>query len=140
MKNRVRKVQVIAFVLSVLILLQIPLPVLAEAAVENAIEEAQNQPVLMTDKLTETETYWQNADGTITYKQYLEPIRYKDENGNWQDICNNIIAVSYTHLDVYKRQRQDMRRDGYTDDQIEDAVSHAETEDEHCLLYTSRCV
>ncbi len=29
--------------------------------------------------------------------------------------------------------RQDMRRDGYTDDQIEDAVSHAETEDEQIL-------
>ncbi len=52
-----------------------PLPAFAQAAVENAIEEAQNQPVLMTDKLTETETYWQNADGSITYESHLEPIR-----------------------------------------------------------------
>lgn len=41
MKTRTRKVQIIALVLSVLMLLNIPLPVLAEAAIENAIEEAQ---------------------------------------------------------------------------------------------------
>ena len=72
MKTRTRKVQIIALVLSVLMLLNIPLPVLAEAAIENAIEEAQNQPVLIVDKLTETETYWQNADGSVTYEQHLE--------------------------------------------------------------------
>ena len=77
MKKRMRKVQIIAIVLSTLMLLNIPLPAFAEAAVENAIEEAQNQPVLMTDKLTETETYWQNADGSITYEESLTPIRYQ---------------------------------------------------------------
>ena len=111
MKNRMRKVQVIAFVLSVLILLNIPLPVLAQAAVENAIEEAQNQPVLMTDKLTETETYWQNADGSITYEQHLEPIRYQDEEGNWKDIVNDVVQVdkSTDSQDPFKEEAYDYR-------------------------------
>ena len=111
MKNRMRKVQVIAFVLSVLILLNIPLPVLAQAAVENAIEEAQNQPVLMTDKLTETETYWQNADGSITYEQHLEPIRYQDEEGNWKDIVNDVVQVdkSADSQDPFKEEAYDYR-------------------------------
>lgn len=91
MKTRTRKVQSIAFVLSVLMLLNIPLPAFAQAAMENAIEEAQNQPVLMTDKLTETETYWQNADGSITYESHLEPIRYQDEEGNWHEIVNDVV-------------------------------------------------
>ena len=111
MKNRIRKVQVIAFVLSVLILLNIPLPVLAQAAVENAIEEAQNQPVLMTDKLTETETYWQNADGAITYEQHLEPIRYQDEEGNWHEIVNDVVQVdkSTDSQDPFKEEAYDYR-------------------------------
>ena len=66
MKQQKHRTKILSFVLSVLMLLGVPLPAFAQAAVENAIEEAQNQPVLMTDKLTETETYWQNADGSIT--------------------------------------------------------------------------
>ena len=91
MKKRMRKVQIIAIVLSTLMLLNIPLPAFAEAAVENAIEEAQNQPVLMVDKLTETETYWQNADGSITYESHLEPIRYQDEEGKCS-LCIQTVA------------------------------------------------
>ena len=79
MKQQKHRTKILSFVLSVLMLLGVPLPAFAQAALENAIEEAQNQPVLMTDKLTETETYWQNADGSITYESHLEPIRYQDE-------------------------------------------------------------
>ena len=106
MKTRTRKVQIIALVLSVLMLLNIPLPVLAEAAIENAIEEAQNQPVLIVDKLTETETYWQNADGSVTYEQHLEPIRYQDEAGNWHEIVNDIVQVdkSAESTDAFKEE------------------------------------
>ena len=111
MKTRTRKVQIIALVLSVLMLLNIPLPVLAEAAIENAIEEAQNQPVLIVDKLTETETYWQNADGSVTYEQHLEPIRYQDEAGNWHEIVNDIVQVdkSAESTDAFKEEPYDYR-------------------------------
>ena len=111
MKKRMRKVQIIAIVLSTLMLLNIPLPAFAEAAVENAIEEAQNQPVLMTDKLTETETYWQNADGSITYEESLTPIRYQDEKGNWHDIVNDIVQVdkSEESKDAFKNDSYDYR-------------------------------
>ena len=51
------------------------------------------------------------------------------------------IAVSYTHLDVYKRQLQELSKDedviftGYTyGDNLHQLYTHA------CLLYTSRCV
>ncbi|WP_459505240.1 hypothetical protein [Erwinia amylovora] len=40
------------------------------------------------------------------------------------------IAVSYTHLDVYKRQEHDRT----------DHRRHAESGGDRCLLYTSRCV
>ena len=93
MKKRKSSVQMIAVVLSILMILNIPLPVMAQAAIENAIEEQQNQPVLLTDRLTETETYWQNADGSISYEAYFEPIRYQDETGAWHEIENEIVQV-----------------------------------------------
>ena len=104
MKQQKHRTKILSFVLSVLMLLGVPLPAFAEAAVENAIEEAQNQPVLMADKLTETETYWQNADGSITYESHLEPIRYQDEEGNWHDIVNDVVQVdkSAESTDAFK--------------------------------------
>ena len=111
MKQQKHRTKILSFVLSVLMLLGVPLPAFAQAAVENAIEEAQNQPVLMTDKLTETETYWQNADGSITYEQHLEPIRYQDEEGNWHDIVNDVVQVdkSAESTDAFKDEPYDYR-------------------------------
>ena len=111
MKQQKHRTKILSFVLSVLMLLGVPLPAFAEAAVENAIEEAQNQPVLMTDKLTETETYWQNADGSITYEESLTPIRYQDEKGNWHDIVNDIVQVdkSEESKDAFKNDSYDYR-------------------------------
>ena len=111
MKQQKHRTKILSFVLSVLMLLGVPLPAFAQAAVENAIEEAQNQPVLMTDKLTETETYWQNADGSITYESHLEPIRYQDEEGNWHDIVNDVVQVdkSAESTDAFKDEPYDYR-------------------------------
>ena len=111
MKQQKHRTKILSFVLSVLMLLGVPLPAFAEAAVENAIEEAQNQPVLMVDKLTETETYWQNADGSITYESHLEPIRYQDEEGNWHDIVNDVVQVdkSAESTDAFKNDVYDYR-------------------------------
>ena len=106
MKKQTRKVQIIAFVLAVMLLLNIPLPVMAQASIENAIEEQQNQPVLLTDRLTETETYWQNADGSITYEQHMEPIRYQDETGAWHEIENDVVQIdkSEESTDPFKNE------------------------------------
>ena len=106
MKKRKSSVQMIAIVLSILMILNIPLPVLAQASIENAIEEQQNQPVLLTDRLTETETYWQNADGSITYEQHMEPIRYQDENGVWHEIENDVVQIdkSAESTDPFKNE------------------------------------
>ena len=111
MKQRKHRTKILSFVLSVLMLLGVPLPAFAQAAVENAIEEAQNQPVLMTDKLTETETYWQNADGSITYESHLEPIRYQDEAGSWHEIVNDVVQVdkSVESTDAFKEEPYDYR-------------------------------
>ena len=111
MKQQKHRAKILSFILSLLMLLGVPLPAFAQAAVENAIEEAQNQPVLMTDKLTETETYWQNADGSITYEQHLEPIRYQDEAGSWHDIVNDVVQVdkSAESTDAFKDEPYDYR-------------------------------
>ena len=111
MKQQKHRTKIFSFVLSVLMLLGVPLPAFAQAAVENAIEEAQNQPVLMTDKLTETETYWQNADGSITYESHLEPIRYQDEAGSWHEIVNDVVQVdkSVESTDAFKEEPYDYR-------------------------------
>ena len=111
MKQRKHRAKILSFALSMLMLLGIPLPAFAQAAAENAIEEAQNQPVLITDKLTETETYWQNADGSITYESHLEPIRYQDEEGNWHEIVNDVVQVdkSAESEDPFKEEGYDYR-------------------------------
>ena len=55
------------------------------------------------------------------------------------DVMNGVTAVSYTHLDVYKRQ-QLMQRTGADPDDIDLVIVATSTPDYHCLLYTSRCV
>ena len=54
-----------------------------------------------------------------------------------------IEAVSYTHLDVYKRQRVDEQRRPLAeclDLRAERVVLGVMQQGEACLLYTSRCV
>ena len=57
-------------------------------------------------------------------------------------LTNGLMAVSYTHLDVYKRQQLCTgglavidRRAAAQDDQRRQGTDH-----NGCLLYTSRCV
>ena len=57
----------------------------------------------------------------------------------WQTMC---LAVSYTHLDVYKRQdpqeaKEFVERTGVTSLAIAIGTAHGFYA---CLLYTSRCV
>ena len=71
---------------------------------------------------------------------------------NWGEVAVDLVAVSYTHLDVYKRQDQlrEQLNDAISggnvtpaaDVVVENAVE-ADTEAAEpstCLLYTSRCV
>ena len=51
-----------------------------------------------------------------------------------------MIPVSYTHLDVYKRQNLDTYERIYEEDVREGAVEIASAVYALCLLYTSRCV
>ena len=57
-----------------------------------------------------------------------------------------VLAVSYTHLDVYKRQVLDHigRSKAQVEqvrDQVQEILRKLKTmQDETCLLYTSRCV
>ena len=66
-------------------------------------------------------------------------------------LCNlggtieSLAPVSYTHLDVYKRQLEKREYLGHTINfktrkHFKDKKSHYVPEDECCLLYTSRCV
>ena len=61
--------------------------------------------------------------------------------------CNTCGAVSYTHLDVYKRQslvvQHKLVRSEYVLSELQSRYrldSEADTELLRCLLYTSRCV
>ena len=66
----------------------------------------------------------------ISLTKVLEPIRnYLKEDGE-------IVAVSYTHLDVYKRQGQQIIVLGYIGVYERDGRYQLYA----CLLYTSRCV
>ena len=50
-------------------------------------------------------------------------------------------AVSYTHLDVYKRQVSFKTKDGYRDKLSWEITPYEDGEEfKNCLLYTSRCV
>ena len=61
--------------------------------------------------------------------------------------CARLTPVSYTHLDVYKRQAQDAFEDALLmecrEDQIREVFRNIIESLENpynCLLYTSRCV
>ena len=56
---------------------------------------------------------------------------------------DNLYPVSYTHLDVYKRQMLERTYDVYGDDlagQLTKVAGKLAEEYWTCLLYTSRCV
>ena len=68
--------------------------------------QTNNSPdqVELVERRTENETFYQNADGSITYESHLEPIRYQDESGLWQDIDTDIVKIdkSETSTDLFK--------------------------------------
>ena len=70
-------------------------------------------------------TDWKGADLIIPSKDYDELFAHK-----------SYVAVSYTHLDVYKRQH--IGRTGEAHEQ--EHVAHGTLAFVSCLLYTSRCV
>ena len=59
-------------------------------------------------------------------------------------LCANMMTVSYTHLDVYKRQADDgldKYRKEYNKMLLDKATgANSIVQDKYCLLYTSRCV
>ena len=81
----------------------------------------------------------------------LDGVQYRRAK-TWQIIlyaCNAFVGmnvytpVSYTHLDVYKRQIHDLG-EGYMGDisaaSLPDEEEKHRAEERDCLLYTSRCV
>ena len=40
----------------------------------------------------------------INHEEILETLEYAEANKNNRELIDSLIAVSYTHLDVYKRQ------------------------------------
>ena len=100
-----------------------------------------------------------NEAGAV-YNTYLNSFKNEDSSVNWLPVCadaHGFVAVSYTHLDVYKRQPFSEFIDIIGDNQkiavfhksipqlIMQIISCAEGcyeshEDKSCLLYTSRCV
>ena len=50
------------------------------------------------------------------------------------------VPVSYTHLDVYKRQQLKSRIDREALGMTQEAADAWQAQAERCLLYTSRCV
>lgn len=45
----------------------------------------------LVDKRDRTTKYYQNSDGSITAESTIKPRHYKDNQGKWQDISNNIV-------------------------------------------------
>ncbi|MFF7647414.1 DNRLRE domain-containing protein [Streptomyces canus] len=53
----------------------------------------QNRRIEVTDARTETSTSYVNPDGTVTEEAYAGPIRFKDEQGAWQDIDASLVQA-----------------------------------------------
>ncbi len=84
----------VTVVLSALMVLLTPMGVLAEKAREAVIaQELANTKVPIESMNTETETYYRNGDGTMTYETHRDPIRVQDENGVWQEVDTAIVST-----------------------------------------------
>ena len=84
----------VTVVLSALMVLLTPMGVLAEKAREAVIaQELVNTKVPIESMNTETETYYRNGDGTMTYETHRDPIRVQDENGVWQEVDTAIVST-----------------------------------------------
>ena len=101
-----RLVRGTSMLLVLTMILSIPSSTLAESIQQGRLEETANQPILLEDQSTEYETYYQNPDGSFTYEANSAPVRYKDENGQWQDIQNDIIPIdrSEDSQDAFRQQ------------------------------------
>ena len=88
-----RLLQMISMLLVLTTVWNIPSITLAEALQQAKLEEAANQPILLEEQSTEYETYYQNADGSYTYQVNSAPVRYMDEEGEWQDIKSDIVPI-----------------------------------------------
>ena len=85
-------------------------------------------------------------------KQYPTEERFGGQvqalGGNVYHVCRGSVlelenkkSVSYTHLDVYKRQVQRQHAGNLRDSALGDiGIFQAVGKEHHCLLYTSRCV
>lgn len=47
---------------------------------------ATGKPVEITQERSEASTTWANPDGTLTTTQYGAPVRYQDDQGQWQSL------------------------------------------------------
>ena len=75
-------------------------------------------------------------------RKYWGGIRYFDLYGYVAlayDAGREVLPVSYTHLDVYKRQHLDDNRETI-ERLFEEREAVASRQPKACLLYTSRCV
>ncbi|WP_269439627.1 DNRLRE domain-containing protein [Streptomyces paludis] len=54
----------------------------------------QNRRIEVTGARTETSTTYVNPDGTVTEQAYAGPIRFKDEQGTWQDVDVSLKRVA----------------------------------------------
>ena len=90
--------------------------------------------------------------GMVVINALLDAWRKEHVKRGYQEIKTPIIPVSYTHLDVYKRQHMNIPKDLlYTPEHLwvkeENGVYRCGITDfaqeelgDLCLLYTSRCV
>ncbi|WP_238431805.1 hypothetical protein [Streptomyces cavernae] len=58
----------------------------ASVAAARLKAKIQNRRIEATDARTETSTTYVNADGTVTEEAYAGPVRFKGDDGSWQDV------------------------------------------------------
>ncbi|MDL2224801.1 DNRLRE domain-containing protein, partial [Eubacteriales bacterium OttesenSCG-928-M02] len=73
-----------------MVLMVFPMSAMAEELWVRANQE-EPQRVLLEDKNTETETYYENPDGTYTVEVTQYPTRVKDAKGRWQDVDLSMV-------------------------------------------------
>lgn len=87
---------------------------------------AQGSRVEILSERTEFDTSWANPDGTITTEAHAGPIRFKDANGQWQDIDLNLDAPAADGSIKPHRHGLGMKISGRTSGATDDLIDVGE--------------
>ena len=117
MKRKLRLVSVIAMMLAIIMLIEIPISAVApiigdelvttEGITDETVDEYKKTEKNILSELeymrTENSKTFRLSDGTCMIAQYNMPVHYKDDNGKWADYDNS-LSVTEQEVSVLETQ------------------------------------